>query len=219
MNKEEYCDEIALIKEQNNVELEIYPLVSELIAPTLTGLSKRYVFARRLSELGQIYYGISSFPDIAIVDRDFKNEKHKEIKGENWKKLRGCVEVKAYNNLLYNLDTLKKYIDHNSKSSLSKFQLQEVSQLIGEILWYKNVLYTNGVQWKLFKFNSWLEYEKIIIDLVKSRINKTLSDDWWKSKSIKTIFDEKIEEIVISENCSNDWDNFNENIKKLSWGK
>lgn len=216
MNKEEYFDEIELIKEQNNVEFEIYPLATELISSTLTNLSKRYVFARKLSDLGQIYYGISSFPDIAIVDRDFRNKDHNKINEENWKKLKGCIEVKTYNSSLYNLDTLQKFIF--SDSQLSKNQLIEVGQLIGEILWYKKVLYTNGVKWILFKLNSYDNYKNIILELVKKRINNRLDCYWWREEEISKLFDdEKIEEIVITENCINDWDNFNENIKKINW--
>lgn len=212
MNKEEYIDEIQLIQDQNDTEFEIYPLVSEIIAPTLEGLSKRYVFARRISPLGQIYYGISSFPDIAILDYDFKNKEHKEISFENWKKLKGCVEVKAYNEPLYDLEDLKNIIKE-SEESLRK----EVAQLTGEILWYKKVLYTNGVQWKLFSFDSYLEYKKEIIGIVQEKINSGTQSDWWKNTKILDIINNKISEKIITDDCTRNWHEFEESIKNIDW--
>lgn len=212
MNKKEYIDEIELIQDQNNTEFEIYPLVSEIIAPTLKGLSKRYVFARRKSLLGQIYYGISSFPDIAILARDFKNKEHKEINFENWKKLKGCVEIKAYNEELYDLEKLKKLIKESEKS-LKK----EVAQLIGEILWYKKVLYTNGVQWKLFFLDSYLEFQKEIIGIVQERINNETQFDWWKNTEILNIINNNILEENITDDCINNWDEFILKINKIDW--
>lgn len=215
MDKEEYMDEIQLIQEQNDTEFEIYPLVAEIIAPTLEGLSKRYVFARRISPLGQIYYGISSFPDIAILDRDFKNKEHKEINFENWKKLKGCVEVKAYGDGLYDLEELKNFIKESDKS-LSDKTLKEVAQLIGEILWYKKVLYTNGVQWKLFRLNSYLEFKKEIIELVQERINSETQFDWLKKTEILKIIN-NISEKNITDDCIQNWEMFKKNIENIDW--
>lgn len=70
MEKQEYIEEVNLIKEQNDTEFEIYPMAVEIIQPTIKNLSKRYVFARRKTDKGQIYYGISSFPDVAILDKN-----------------------------------------------------------------------------------------------------------------------------------------------------
>ena len=95
MEKQEYIEEIELISEQNNSEVEIYPMAVEIIQPTIINLSKQYIFARRKSDGGQIYYGLSSFADIAILEKEFKNVPNTCIKNEEWSKLRGCLEVKA----------------------------------------------------------------------------------------------------------------------------
>lgn len=213
MNREEYMDEIQLIQDQNDTEFEIYPLVSEIISPTLKELSKRYVFARRRSPLGHIYYGISSFPDIAILDRNFRNKECKVVEEENWNKLKGCVEVKAYNKPLYNLKELKDYI----YSSKCEKQLNEVAQLIGEIIWYKKVLYTNGVQWKLFTFKSYSNYKDIIIESVNKRINNSLQKDWWNKPAISNIINKEILEETIIDDCINNWVEFIRNIEKINW--
>lgn len=215
MNKEEYLDEIELIREQNNVEFEIYPLAAELISSTLKNLSKRYVFARKISNLGQIYYGISSFPDIAIVTRDFKNKDNYKLDFDNWNKLKGCIEVKALDSFLLDLKNLKERI--SSEEQLSNNQLKEVSQLIGEILWYKKVLYTNGVKWILFHFHSHENYKDLILKLVEKRINDKLDNYWWRDNDIRNIFEEQIKQEIITKNCIEDWDNFNIKIKKIDW--
>lgn len=223
MTKEEYEDEIQLIKEQNDMEFELYPLIAEIIAPTLKNkLSKRYVFARRKTELGQIYYGLSSFPDIAILDCDFRNEKNKEINIENWEKLRGCIEAKQYNKKLYSLSDIKLAIDNESISD-------EIGQLLGEILWYKNVLYTNGVKWKLFCIDFYDENEKnVVIEIVKKRIsfdasNKDKKEEFvcWKDESFKTIkkITDKIKEKNIVDNCLDNWVEFIDEINKIIWKK
>ena len=72
LNKEDYTEEIGLIENQNYVEAELYPIVADIIKPTLKdSLSKRYVFGRRKSNMGQIYYGLSNFPDIVILDKTY----------------------------------------------------------------------------------------------------------------------------------------------------
>lgn len=226
MTKEEYNDEILLIKEQNDVELELYPLIGDIIAPTLHGLSKRYVFARKKSPLGQIYYGISSFPDIAILDNDFRNEKHKEINGDNWKKLRGCIEAKKFNSHLYELQELKDYIEEPvTKAGVIK--VIDIGQLLGEILWYKKVLYTNGIEWKLFSTASYSEVdENTIINIVNKRIyleadTKDSNYIWYKDETnyewLKEIMN-KIKEQTITKNCLDNWEEFISNMHNiLKW--
>lgn len=217
MDFNEYNDEIKLIKAQNDTEFELYPLVAEIIAPTLKGLSKRYVFKRWKSDLGQIYYGISSFPDIAILDRDFDNENNKEINAENRAKLKGCVEAKAYNKRLYSLEMIQKEVNDENPSI-------EASQLIGEILWYKKVLYTNGKEWKFYSFADNKEYTRHIIDIVnyrikqeKERSKKKNTYVWTNEKVIIEIVNEKITEEIITGDCLREWDEFKRKIKGLKW--
>lgn len=73
MTKEKYQKEIELIKAQNNTEIELYLLATEIIQPMTGELSKRYVFNRKKSKKGNIYYGLSSFPDIAILDKELRS--------------------------------------------------------------------------------------------------------------------------------------------------
>ena len=167
MEKQEYVEEIELIKEQNNVEFEIYPMAVEIIQPTIKSLSKRYVFARRKSDRGQIYYGLSSFPDVAILDKKFNNVPNTSISEEEWSKLRGCLEVKA----LYNSLITKKEIRDVLENKPQKLEKEGMGQLIGEILWYKKVLYTNGIEWRYLHIDDYNDkLRDTVITIANNRI-------------------------------------------------
>ena len=217
MTEDEYKEEIELIEEQNNVEFEIYPMVLEIIKPTIKNLSKRYVFARRKTARGQIYYGLSSFPDVAILDKSFKNVQNSQITMEDWLKLKGCLEVKALGKALVTKEDIKQTLKNSE--SLSK----DVGQLIGEILWYKRVVYTNGIEWRFLYISEYSEdLRKAIIETANDRIakqNDGISNDfnWW-GKIKDYTFD--IEDITISKNCMENWDDFIEQVKdKIKWSK
>lgn len=153
MEKQEYIEEVNLIKEQNDTEFEIYPMAVEIIQPTIKNLSKRYVFARRKTDKGQIYYGISSFPDVAILDKKFKNISNKTINEDVWHQLKGCLEVKALETELITRFQIEEVIS-KKPDKLG----QKIGQLIGEILWYKKVIYTNGIEWRYLyikEYNYW----------------------------------------------------------------
>ena len=209
-----YIDEINLIKNQNNTERDLYYLVKQTLEPYCRGLSLRIVAERRKSELGQIFYGISSVPDIAILDRDFNNEKNKVINKENRKKLKGCIEVKNLGEKLYTLEELKEEFENENVGTAA-------GQLAGEILWYKKLLYTNGKEWILFTFYNSGEYDDEIIGIVTKRIEEEKKGkfNWTKDtgikKTAKKILNENIEEKIITKNCTKYWDEFIAEIKKI----
>ena len=122
LSKEDYIEEIGLIEKQNYVEVELCPLVADIINPTLkNSLSKRYVFGRRKSNMGQIYYGLSNFPDIVTLDKTYENKSRKSIKIEEWKKLRGCVEVKNLNHSLITEEEIKSTISNSFEHILERW--------------------------------------------------------------------------------------------------
>ncbi|GAA6377276.1 hypothetical protein I230019B6_26370 [Firmicutes bacterium i23-0019-B6] len=227
MTKEEYQKEIKLIETQNNTEFELYPLAREIIQPTTKELSKRYVFNRKKTKKGNIYYGLSSFPDIAILDKEFKDIDRNEIKEEDWNGIIGSLEIKALGDKLFNINEIQ---DCLSEENLTK----DEGQLIGEILWYKKVLYTNGIEWKYFYVDKYSqELKEVILKIVNDRITSKKEDeyDWWskfkkldiKIKDINVCKkDELIEENCIfydciTENCMEDWDDFIDKINKINW--
>lgn len=215
MEKQEYIEEVNLIKKQNDTEFEIYPMAVKIIQPTIKNLSKRYVFARRKTDKGQIYYGISSFPDVAILDKKFINISNKTISEEVWPQLKGCLEVKALETKLITQDQVEKVI-----STKSDILNPEIGQLIGEILWYKKVLYTNGIEWRCLYIKEYSEeLIKRIIEIVNKRIdfekeNPNKEFNWWES--FKDIDFEIVDE-CITKNCIEDWDDFIAKIHKINW--
>ena len=216
MEKQEYIEEVNLIKEQKDTEFEIYPMAVEIIQPTIKNLSKRYVFARRKTDKGQIYYGISSFPDVAILDKKFINISNKTISEEVWPQLKGCLEVKALETKLITQDQVEKVI-----STKPDILNPEIGQLIGEILWYKKVLYTNGIEWRCLYIKEYSEeLIKRIIEIVNKRIdlekeNSNKEFNWWES--FKDIDFEIVDE-CITKNCIENWDDFIAKIHKINWG-
>lgn len=202
-----YKDEINLIENQNNTERDLYYLVKQTLEPYCGGLSLRIVAERRKSELGQIFYGISSVPDIAILDKDFNNEKNKVINKKNRDKLKGCVEVKNLGEKLYTLKELQEEFENKNVGTAA-------GQLAGEILWYKKLLYTNGKEWKLFTFKNSGEKDNEIIGIVTKRIKKEKKGkfNWTEDPDIKKtvidILNKNIKETMITEDCTKYWDEF-----------
>ena len=210
---EDYTEEIELIKKQNYVEAELYPIVADIIKPTLKdSLSKRYVFGRQRRGLGQIYYGLSNFPDIVILDKTYENKSRKSIKIEEWKKLRGCLEVKNLNYPLITEEEIKSTISNSFEHITG-----EMGQLIGDLLWYKKVIYTNGIEWRFLSLDDKEEIDNTIVEVVNKRIETEEagnSFDWWKN--IKDL-SFNYTDIYLSKDCIQEWDEFVKKVKEIEW--
>ncbi|TMR51615.1 hypothetical protein [Streptococcus pseudopneumoniae] len=211
LSKEDYTEEIGLIKKQNYVEVELYPLVADIIKPTLKdSLSKRYVFGRQRRGLGQIYYGLSNFPDIVILDKTYENKSRKSIKIEEWKELRGCVEVKNLNYSLITEEKIKSTISNSFEHITG-----EMGQLIGDLLWYKKVIYTNGIEWRFLSLDDKEEIDNTIVEVVNKRIETEEagnSFDWWKN--IKDL-SFNYTDICLSKDCRQEWNEFVKRVKEI----
>lgn len=212
LSKEDYTEEIGLIKKQNYVEVELYPLVADIIKPTLKdSLSKRYVFGRQRRGLGQIYYGLSNFPDIVILDKTYENKSRKSIKIEEWKELRGCVEVKNLNYSLITEEKIKSTISNSFEHITG-----EMGQLI-DLLWYKKVIYTNGIEWRFLSLDDKEEIDNTIVEVVNKRIETEEagnSFDWWKN--IKDL-SFNYTDICLSKDCRREWNEFVKRVKEIEW--
>ena len=216
LDKEYYSEEIKLIEKQNDVEAELYPLVAGIIQPTLKNLSKRYVFGRQRSSMGQIYYGLSNFPDIVILDKSYENKYRKSIKIEDWRQLRGCVEVK---NLKHDLMT-----EEEIRTTLSNKPMhitREMGQLIGDLLWYKKVIYTNGLQWRFLSItdDDNNELANRIIEVVNKRIKLEEAKhpfDWWENIEMKDGM-LNYTDICLAKDCIQEWDKFIKRVNNIKW--
>lgn len=214
LSKENYTEEIGLIKKQNNVEAELYPIVADIIKPTLKdSLSKRYVFGRQRSDLGQIYYGLSNFPDIVILDKTYENKSIESIQIEKeWKKLRGCVEVKPLDHCLITEEKIKSTISNSFEHITG-----EIGQLIGDLLWYKKVIYTNGIQWRFLSLDDKEEIDNTIIEMFNKRIESEEegnSFEWWRNIKDPSF---NYTDICLSKDCIQEWDEFVKKVKEIEW--
>lgn len=129
MTFEKYQTEIECIKKQNNVECELYSVVANVLRDresfnkfSIRDISKR----RRTQEHKEKYFwGLCGFPDFVIIDRDFN------IENNNKKSLiYGAIEIKYE----------KQNILDNENNLL---------QLKGHLLSFKNIIYTNGFVWRI----------------------------------------------------------------------
>ena len=216
LNKEYYSEEIKLIEKQNDVEAELYPLVAGIIQPTLKNLSKRYVFGRQRSSMGQIYYGLSNFPDIVILDKSYENKSRKSIKIEDWRQLRGCVEVKNLKHGLMTEEEIKSTLLNNFEH-----MTQEMGQLIGDLLWYKKVIYTNGLQWRFLSItdDDNNELANRIIEVVNKRIKLEEAKhpfDWWENIEMKDGM-LNYTDICLAKDCIQEWDKFIKRVNNIKW--
>lgn len=148
MEWEKYKTEIELIIKQNNVEYDLYNLVAEIFRSKniCKGKSLRDVSRRRRKKdrkgNEQVFWGIKGFPDFIILDKKYKPS----IGIEEKKYVYSAIEIKYVNCSLFK----KK---------------EDIRQLVGHILWFGKVIYTNGLDWYFYKC-SWekLDKKKKIVD-------------------------------------------------------
>lgn len=179
MTLEQYMRELWLMDKQYGQEEELYPLINMLLRDGVNteNLSIRDVHkSERIKadneknvKSRKYIDGFGSFPDLVIFDESFpegKEPKIDEVENTILKNIYGCVEAKCIGkDLIECLDTntidiscdkkKKYYVNKKNTSSLNKSngEANDAGQLLGELLWYGKVLYTNGVIWKYYKLS------------------------------------------------------------------
>ena len=222
MTLQEYKREINLMKNQNFTEIDMYSVIASLMrdGENVKELSLRDVNRRwGRTDRGRVFYGLSSVPDFAILDVEFVNS-------ENWlddvDMVYGCVEIKGIDKTLLSIDEILIKLNNGDEITTDE------GQLIGEVLWYKKVLYTNGLVWK---FLEWTEYQSSwenIKDLVKDRIEKESGaetkeeklSEWYQSQKVdfKKVVIKEEEYINLSEETTDDeWSEFVQKLHKIKW--
>lgn len=214
--------EIRLMKKQNFTEVDMYSVIASLMraGENVKVLSLRDVNRRwGRTNRGRVFYGLSSVPDFAILDVEFVNS-------ENWldnvDMVYGCVEIKGIDKTLLSINEILLKISNGEEITTDE------GQLIGEVIWYKKVLYTNGLVWR---FLEWTEYQSSwenIKDLVKDRIEKEKGaetkeeklSEWYQSEKLdfnKIVINEE-EYINLSEETTDDeWSEFIQKLHKIKW--
>lgn len=219
MELKEYMREIKLMKKQNFTEYDMYSVIASLMREgknikqlSLRDVSKRWGRTKK----GRIFYGLSSVPDFAVLDVEFENS-------ENWmndiNKVYGCIEIKGIDDELLSIQKIITDVKDGKDITI------EDGQLLGEVLWYKKVLYTNGVVWKYLEWNKYEDSWKNIKDLVQNRIDKEKKEEepseWYLSDKID--FDNiEINETLLAtlseeDTTEDEWRNFIEKLQQIKW--
>ena len=179
---EEYFNELQLMESQYGQEEEVYPWVymllqmvesrkKDILQENYNELSIRLVAhapsaesipGRQLLGGEKIESRISlSFPDIAILNNNFSAKYSLPINQLNY--IYGCIECKKIKSKFPILVSGKYTISKNAAGRLTVCKKvaspkpsykEDLSQLLGELLWYGKVLYTDGLVWKYFKITN-----------------------------------------------------------------
>ena len=236
MTLEQYMRELWLMDKQYGQEEELYPLINMLLRDGVNteNLSIRDVHkSQRIKadnnknvKSRKYIDGFGSFPDLAIFDESFPDLSDEENIVSNLKKIYGCVEAKCIGkDLIEFLDLntseiiCEKFVEDNwigyygKKNKIilneAKGRANDAGQLLGELLWYGKVLYTNGVIWKYYKLSE--KSEEIINAIRKEWISAdsnngdTLQEEKKKHKTwiFEQCKEENLEITIKSEEIGN----------------
>ncbi|MBO4396498.1 MAG: hypothetical protein J5819_09155 [Eubacterium sp.] len=170
MTLEEYMRELLLMRKQYGQEEELYPLINILLrendnvkhlsvrhvadAPGKPGVNKGKIVGANT----YLLYGYASMPDLVIFDENcdllIGGEPQKDIILKQIDNMYGCVEAKIVASS-HPVDDIKG----ENESVKPEECNSALGQLIGELLWYGRVLYTNGLVWKYLELKS-VEYKR-----------------------------------------------------------
>ena len=157
----EYIQELDLIKAQNDVECDFYCIIAPLLkrSNSLAKYSIRDISQRKRTKSGteRIFWGVAGFPDFVIIDKKYTTSNVVADKSI----IHGVVEA--------------KYV---GKPLLEEFN--DKLQLIGHLLSFGFVIYTNGYIWRIYS-NSWNDSHREVTEME----NKSFIDTRGKSTRAK----------------------------------
>lgn len=150
-----YRRELDLILIQNPIECELYSVIAALLRgrENMKAYSLRDVSARRKSTIGNKFRTYAGFPDFAVMTMEES-------------KMIGVVEIKR---LAVNLDL--------EKEQAANHQYRENDTEINPLV----VLYTNGLEWRLYAggFGE-IKEKRISIGKIKKGKIEWENDNWIK---------------------------------------
>jgi hypothetical protein len=219
MDFETYKDELNLIYWQNDCELDLYHLVGEILrySEPMKKLSLRDVSARRHSPMGEVFYGLSGFPDLVILDTKFKNSEDKWEKFDNENQMYGAVEIKSLRTPLYDVEDILNRAQ--GVKERQKTITNEEWILLGECIWYRKLIYTNGKDWKFVECGYSDEERKNICEIVKKQITGKLGL-WVDAMDFKKIEFCRSETILKEENFNQSgWNQLIAFLNSIQWNQ
>ena len=126
------------------------------------------------------------------------------------------MEVKNLNHCLMTEEEIKSTLLNNFEH-----MTQEMGQLIGDLLWYKKVIYTNGLQWRFLSItdDDNNELANRIIEVVNKRIKLEEGKhpfDWWENIEMKDGM-LNYTDICLAKDCIQEWDKFIKRVNNIKW--
>lgn len=147
MDFKEYKRELDLIVRQNNIELELYSYIANIIrgCENIKKLALRDVSSMGKQKDYQEYFKCErGFPDFIIADTSFSSADPESIA---IKKLYGCIEAKVIN-----ID-LDKEINTKEKNKDNKIIPVDKNQFHSELKKFRKLIYTNGIEWRYYELD------------------------------------------------------------------
>lgn len=151
-NYNDFKREIELIVKQNPLECELYSIVATIIREresskniSLRDVSRITEHSKVLNPRDRKYkiqeevYGSSDF---LVINPEY----HYSQRNTNF--ILGCIEVKA----IY--QKLDKSIEQNT------------NQFYGELETFKKMIYTNGIEWRLYEYDSDSQNQKLLWNII-----------------------------------------------------
>ncbi len=172
MKWDEYISEIELIEKQNNTEYDLYTAISNVLKErkALKKFSLRFVGNQTRTKITKLFWGLRGFPDFVVLDKDFAPTRNEIIRD----KLFGAVEVKAVG---------KRILNNGTKDQ---------KQLIGHLLWFNKVIYTNGLEWRFYE-NKFDALSEDIVEIQEISFSKAFKYVEKKNKTEEYIKNENEE--------------------------
>ena len=190
--------EIELIIKQNPLECELYSIIAAIIRERD---SSKNISLRDVSSLKEqskvlnprdrkfkIEEGVYGSSDFLAINPDYHYSQRKI------NLILGCIEVKAI------------YLD------LDKSIEQNINQFNGELKTFGKLIYTNGIEWRLYEYDSDLENQKLLWDII-------LGTYVHKKTSVQSP-DLTVSDIdYIEWNEVSEWNKLLNEIDKITWEK
>lgn len=207
MKWEKYTTEVELIEKQNDVEHDLYNIIANVIRDrdAFSDISLRDIGnrIRAKNKREKVFWGLKGFPDFVMLDKEYQPVENSIDR----KYIYGVIEAKFVDKPLY-------------------ISIKDKRQLWGHLLWFKKVIYTNGIEWRFYSVKE--EYvqkvlkeitSKTLIELQDASYNKLAKKgivyhemdnilDWvWKKYSVEELMEcEPFILRTISEDGTKFWD-------------
>ncbi|MGN0307637.1 MAG: hypothetical protein ACI4DN_05415 [Lachnospiraceae bacterium] len=181
MKWEKYTTEVELIEKQNDVEHDLYNIIANVIRDrnAFSDISLRDIGnrIRTKNKKEKVFWGLKGFPDFVMLNKEYQPVENSVDR----KYIYGVIEAKFVDKPLYT-------------------SIDDKRQLWGHLLWFRKVIYTNGIEWRFYSVEE-DDVQKILKKITSKSLNE-LQDDSYNKLAKKGIVYQEIDEILYSV-CNN----------------